>query len=284
MEPVGGAIEAGISSAAVATESAVTVAAKTAEAGAAVAEGAVQTAGAVTETAGGAIPAAPEAAPEAINEGVELAAQEGLAVSIEATLEASGPDVALNQLADVPTGVNTAPPVSSQEVTPAEQNASVNPAEQATVPVDSGISEDIKNDPLFQQKLEEERTAAQGRGEEIDEEKLSTEALAKYNLDKNNQAEQSQLTPEQQKMQLLEAKIINLTSENTELRNNIVQINEALIQMKDILEKLTKEIIDKEQDPKKKVSLLALLIKIMGIIVLSSVMEAGKDVNPLQKQ
>ena len=174
------------------------------------------------------------------------------------------------QQAEAAEGATTPPP--QEDINPSAQ------AEQTAVTTNSGITDEIKNDPLFQKKLEEERVAAQARGEEIDEQKLSQEALAKYSQDK--QAEQPQLTPEQQKIQQLEEKINGLVAENEELKNNIAQINEALGEMKDILMLLTQTMAEKEQDPKKKESLLALLIKIAAIIVVGSVIEGGKTVAP----
>ncbi len=151
-------------------------------------------------------------------------------------------------------------------------------AGETTTQTDPSISDEARDDPLFQQKLGEERAAAQARGEEIDEEKLSQETLAKYNQDK--QVEQSQLTPEQQKISQLEQKLNNLVAENTELRNNIAQINEAFTQMKDILTTLVQSMAAKEKDPKEKESLIMLLAKIMAIIVIGSVIEGGKTVAP----
>lgn len=236
MGPVVGAVEAGISTAAVAAESVVTVAATTAaktaeaglagaaQAGAAATEGAVQTVGtAVTETAKGIIPSVSEAVPGVVNAGVEGVAQEGLATGVETTLKASGPDAALNQIAETPTEANITPSVFAQEAVVTEQSAPVSPEEQITVQADSGITDEIRSDPLFQQKLEEERAAAQTRGGEIDDQKLSQEALVKYNQDKDSQAEQPQLTSEQQKIQQLEQKINGLVAENTELRNNTLK-------------------------------------------------------------
>ena len=154
------------------------------------------------------------------------------------------------QQAEAAEGATTPPP--QEDINPSAQ------AEQTAVTTNSGITDEIKNDPLFQKKLEEE--------------------LAKYSQDK--QAEQPQLTPEQQKIQQLEEKINGLVAENAELKNNIAQINEALGEMKDILMLLTQTMAEKEQDPKKKESLLALLIKIAAIIVVGSVIEGGKTVAP----
>ncbi|MEK6839541.1 MAG: hypothetical protein AABX72_01255, partial [Nanoarchaeota archaeon] len=319
MEPVAGAVEAGISSAAVVAESVMTVAATTAaktaeaglagaaQAGAAATEGAVQTAGVAAETGGEAMLGVAEAAPGVVETGAESLVQEGLAVRAQTTLEASGPDAALNSIVSGPPvlenqGIDTASTTvpgagePAGEVSLAEgtdqagvaEDAAVSPiqegarpsahTEQTPVQTDSDISDEIRRDPLFQQKLEEERAAAQERGEPIDEQKLSQEALANYNQDK--QAEQQQLTPEQQKIQQLEQKINGLVAENTELRNNIAQINEALGGMKDVLILLTQTMAEKEQDPKKKESLIALLAKIAAIIVLGAVIEGGKTAAP----
>ena len=88
------------------------------------------------------------------------------------------------------------------------------------------------------------------------------------------------MTPEQQRLQQLEEKINNLTAENAELKANIAQINKTLSEMKDILETVTKEMVDKEQDPKKKESLIALLAKIAAIIIIGAVVEGGKTAAP----
>lgn len=130
-------------------------------------------------------------------------------------------------------------------------------SEQAAVDTGSGISEEIKNDPDFQQKLEEEREGAHAAGEPVDENQLSQRALDKFNQGK--QVEGQQLTPEQQQ---------------------ILQLNKAVTELKEMVESLTNELIEKEQDPKKKESLLMLLAKIAAIVVVGSVVEGGKTVAP----
>ena len=303
MTEISGAVGA-ISSAATAAESVVTSAAAIAEgvsagvvqAGAATAEGAVQTAGVAAEAAVEAIPTVAEAVPGVVNAGAEAAAQEGLASGAETALETSGPDAALNQLAETPTGIDTASPIPAQGAPLAEGGTPIGAdtsqpgnkglegtdrtAEPSTgdVSADSGISEEIRDDPLFQQKLEEERAAVQKTGELIDEKELSQRALDKFNQDK--QTEQSQLTPEQQRIQQLEQKINGLVAENVELKNNIAQINESLGEMKGVLTLLTQTMAEKEQDPKKKESLLVMLAKIAAIIVAGTVIEGGKTAAP----
>ncbi|MCL5114098.1 MAG: hypothetical protein M1372_02975, partial [Patescibacteria group bacterium] len=297
-----GALEAGISSAAIAAE-ATTAAAGTAaataaegaavgvsQAGAVVSEGAAQAVGAVTtEAAAGATPAAAEVAPGAVvDAGIEEAGREELAAGVERTLEASGSDAALDSLAGTSAGSDT---IVSSAPTPgaplAEGGIPSLGADQATEPLtgnvsaDSGIPEEVRNDPRFQEMLDRERSAAQERGEPIDEQKLSQDALTKYNQDK--QGEQQQLTPEQQRIQQLEEEINRLTTETAELRANMAQINESLGQMRDVLANLTQAMAEKEQDPKKKENLLMLLAKIAGIVVASSVIQAGQEVSPLQK-
>ncbi|MCL4419005.1 hypothetical protein M1146_02765 [Patescibacteria group bacterium] len=303
MGPTAGALEAGISSAAIAAE-ATTAAAGTAaataaegaavgvsQAGAVASEGAVQAVGTVTtEAAVGATPAAAEVAPGAVADaGVEEAAREGLAAGVERTLETSGYDAALDSLAGTSAGVevDTASSTPTSGAPLAEGGIPSVGADQATEPLtgnvsaDSGIPEEVRNDPRFQEMLDRERSAAQERGEPIDEQKLSQDALVKYNQDK--QGEQQQLTPEQQRIQQLEEEINRLTTETAELRANMAQINESLGQMRDVLANLTQAMAEKEQDPKKKENLLMLLAKIAGIVVASSVIQAGQEVSPLQK-
>lgn len=288
MGPATGALEAGISSAAIAAE-ATTAAAGTAaataaegvvvgvsQAGVVASEGAAQAVGAVTtEAAAGATPVVAEGVPGAVvDAGVGEAAREGLAAGAERTLEASGSDAALDSLAGTSVGADTIVSSAPTPGTPlAEGGIPPVGADQATelltgnVSTDFGIPEEVRNDPRFQEMLDRERNAAQERGEPIDEQKLSQDALTKYNQDQ--QAEQQQLTPEQQRIQQLEAEII--------------QLNESLATMKESLEELTKIMIEKEQDPKKKENLLMLLTKIAGIVVASSVIQAGQEVSPLQK-
>ncbi len=160
----------------------------------------------------------------------------------------------------------------------AEADSSVTQPEQIMVQADSGISEETRNDPDFQQKLEEERAIAQETGEPVGESELSQRALDKFNQDK--QVEQSQLTPEQQKINQLEQKLNGLVAENAELKANMAQISAALTEMKDVLDTIVKEMAEKEQDPKKKESLLMLLAKISAIVVLGVAVEGGKTVAP----
>ncbi len=143
--------------------------------------------------------------------------------------------------------------------------------EQAVTQTDAGITDEIKNDPGFQKKLVEEQTAARERGEPIDEKELSQRALDKFNQDK--QVEQSQLTPEQQKIQQLENKIQALTEQNELLLEKINELGK-------FMQELGEWAKGHEQDPKKKESLIVLLAKIAAIIVLGSVIEGGKTAAP----
>ncbi len=148
----------------------------------------------------------------------------------------------------------------------------------ASTQLEQGIPDEIKNDELFQQKLGEAVLYAQKTGETFDQNTISKDALAKYKREKDLQeeqtaaksSEQSQLAPEQQRIQQLE--------------KQIAQLNESLLTLKSSVEELTKMMIEKETDPKKKEGLLKLLARIAAIVVVSAVIEGGQEVNPIKVQ
>jgi len=143
--------------------------------------------------------------------------------------------------------------------------------EQTVTQADSDISDETRNDPLFQQKLEEERTAAGERGEVVDDQELSRRALDRFNQDK--QVEQSLQTPEQQRIQQLEERIQALTEQNEQLLEKINELGKSM-------QELGEWAKGHEQDPKKKESLLVLLAKIAAIVVIGAVVEGGGKVIP----
>jgi hypothetical protein len=286
MEPVGGAIEAGLSSVTAATESAANVTTMVAKTSAAVSAAPIKAAEGtqaienVVENAESAMPATAEAGQEAISQEAKLAD------STEDALGASGSDAALNQLAGEPTEAGTVPAGDTDtnpDASPSQPVSESTELNTASAQGTSGITPEIQSDPLFQKTLDDERAAAQARGETPDEDKLSQNALDKFNQAKSLQAEQSELTPELQKIQQLEGKINSLVTENAELKVNISQINEMLVQMKDVLAILIPKAIAVEEDPKKRETLLVLLMKILGTIISSSAIEVGKDINPVKK-
>lgn len=292
-----------VSSAAVAATTVETGLTDAAQAGAAVTEGAVQAAGAVTETAGGAIVASAEATPGIINAGTESAVQEGLATGAETALETSGPDAALSEIVS---GQQVITENQGADTTIADASVAGEPDTDQSYLTDSGMDQraiDAANhriaelkaqgkDPdFFERKTiyDEEASKLDTSSEIVSQEDASGESQTEKAEEASpageaaSQAEQSQLTPEQQQIQQLEEKINNLTTENAELKANMIQINEALTEMKGVLDTIVKAMAEKEQDPKKKESLLTLLAKIAGIIVLSSVVQTGQEINPLKK-
>jgi hypothetical protein len=138
----------------------------------------------------------------------------------------------------------------------------------ATVQMEKGLPDEIGNDPLFQKELGKATMNTLKRGEVLDQDKLTKEALAKYQREKDLQEEQgvvekSQLTSEQQRIQQLETEI--------------TQLNTSLGEMKAYLGELTKYLADREQDPERKKSLLALLMKIAAVVLVGAgIDEAGK--------
>lgn len=151
----------------------------------------------------------------------------------------------------------------------------------AKTQLENGLPQEITNDPLYQQKLGEAMTKAQGNGELLDGKKLSQEALAKYQQEKDLQGEKpaenktEQLTTDEQ-LQEIQQRIGAI------LENNGEKLESAMVTVsaKDLALLLKALAEAKEPNPKKKESKLMMLVKLLGVLVLSGVMETGKTVIP----
>lgn len=175
--------------------------------------------------------------------------------------------------------------LSTQETTDTPQqppHAEANVSE-TTPQANAKITDNIRNSDEFKQFRNDAQNEASKKGEQIREEDLDKKALEKYNQQRNEQQEQSQLTPEQQKVQQLEEKMDILARENADLKTEISDIKATLATLESMLQVLMKMMADKEEDPKRKETLLQLLLKIAGIIALSTVTEVAKEENPLKE-
>lgn len=124
-------------------------------------------------------------------------------------------------------------------------------------------------------------TKAQSNDETLDGKKLSQEALAKYQREKDLQDEEpaenktEQLTTDEQ-LQEIQQRIGAI------LENNGERLESAMVTVsaKDLALLLKALAETKEPNPKKKESKLMMLVKLLGVLVLSGVMETGKTVIP----
>lgn len=151
----------------------------------------------------------------------------------------------------------------------------------AKTQIEKGLPEAIKNDPLYQQELGKALTTAQEKGEPLDSNKLSQEALAKYQQEKDLQAEKAlepgveQIKTTEQRLRDLEDRmsVLEKVGQRTELDQLTLSMRDILPAIKVLLEAEQK----REQDPKKKESLLNLLLKIVGLLAAAALVEGGKQ-------
>lgn len=145
--------------------------------------------------------------------------------------------------------------------------------------LEKGIKPDV-NDKLYKEKMGEAVDEAIARGEELDPKKLSQEALARYKQEKDLQAEkpaepQAEQKTTDQGMQEIQQKLSQLLENNGEQLKGTVSV-----QAKDLASLLKALAEAKEPDPKKNENKLLLLLKLMGLLVVSAVTETGKQIVP----
>jgi len=149
--------------------------------------------------------------------------------------------------------------------------------------VEKGLPEETKSDPLYQQKLGEVVTNAQDRGEPLDANKLSQEALSTYQQEKDLQAEKAaepqaeQLTTDQRLEDV--AQRLSALLENNREKLDSATVNVSAKDLALLLKALAEA---KEPNQKKKENKLMLLLKLLGLLGLAAVAEAGKTVTGQQ--
>jgi len=137
---------------------------------------------------------------------------------------------------------------------------------------------DLQSDPLYQKSLGEVTNNAISKGEPLDGKKLQEEALAKYQEEKAKEP-----TKDKAEQSLTEKSLDDVVKTiDTLLKNNRENLESAMITVSAAdLAILLKAVAEaKQQEPKKKESILALALKLLGIIVISGATEVGKEVNP----
>lgn len=149
----------------------------------------------------------------------------------------------------------------------------------AKTQVEKGLPDEVKKDPLYQQKLGEAMTNAQDKGEALDANKLSQEALSRYQQEKDLQAEEA-VGPQAEQMttdQSLEDVAQRL---NVLLENNREKLDSATVTVsaKDLALLLQALAEAKEPNQKKKESMLMLLLKLLGALVLVTATGAGEKI------
>ncbi|MDP2672179.1 MAG: hypothetical protein Q8O68_01575 [Candidatus Daviesbacteria bacterium] len=155
----------------------------------------------------------------------------------------------------------------------------------AKAQLENGLPQEIANDPLYQQKLGESMTRAQNNGEPLDGKKLSQEALAKYQQEKDlkgkkvaeNKAEQPTTDEQLQEVQQRIGAILENNKDNLESAMVNISAKDLVLLLKALAE-------TKEPDPKKKENKLMLILKLLGAIILSGITETAREVNPLKTQ
>ncbi len=144
---------------------------------------------------------------------------------------------------------------------------------------EQGISDEIKKDPLYQQKLGEAMLQAQKNGEPLDPQKLSQEALANYKSEKEAPKPEDTASIEV-RLNKLQDELSVIKLENGLLKTELANLNTTIKEILPAIKALLEDAQAKETEPKKKETLAQLLIKILGMIAASTIMEAGKVVAP----
>jgi hypothetical protein len=137
---------------------------------------------------------------------------------------------------------------------------------------------DLQSDPLYQKSLGEVTNSAISKGEPLDGKKLQEEALARYQQEKAKEP-----TEDNTEQQTVDKKMEEAVKRiGTLLENNRENLESAMVTVSAadlvLLLKLIAEA--KEPNPKKKETKLMLILKLLGVLVLSGVMETGKTVVP----
>jgi len=146
----------------------------------------------------------------------------------------------------------------------------------AKAQVEKGLPDEIKKDPLYQQKLGEALTNAQDKGELLDANKLSQEAVSKYQQEKDLKAEEA--AGSQGEQPTTDERLEDVAQRLSDLlKDNEAKLESAkvTISAKDLALLLKALAEGKEPDKKKKESMLMLLLKLLGALVVVTVTEAG---------
>lgn len=136
------------------------------------------------------------------------------------------------------------------------------------------IANEVDADPLFKQKLGEVASEMMANGDEIDPELLKSEAMERYLAEKN--ADQP-MTMEG-RIASIEAQFASLLEENDELKKELEEFKELVKTQSEIMNtmalallEMAKKMHEKEEDEEEKVTMLELLIRLMGMLMLEFV-------------
>ena len=152
-----------------------------------------------------------------------------------------------------------------------------------------GLPPEITKDSRYGELLQEETNLASaklGNGEPLDMTGIQKNALAKYKQEQDLAAE-AQETQGQEigeagaRMKALEARLKNMVIENQQLKAQVGELTLAVSELLPMLRDLAKNQQEMIKDPKKKESLLEMLVmlaKIAALSVFKEVEEEAKDV------
>jgi hypothetical protein len=174
----------------------------------------------------------------------------------------------------------------------------------AKIQFEQGLSDEVKNDPLYQRELGKTTAKAQEKGEPLDGKKLSQEALAKFQYEKDLQDEKPEESKESEEDRLGEKneektgpqgkettgteekelttdeKVKNIIEGfNKLLENKDIESAKVTLPAKDLLSLLKAYAEANEPDAKKKEARLTLLQKFIAVIA-NIVLETTKVAIP----
>lgn len=133
------------------------------------------------------------------------------------------------------------------------------------------VKGEVARDPLFKQKVGEVMLEAEEKGLILDPKEVRSEAFERYMEEKN--LGEAKLSLED-KIVTVEEQFANILQENSDLKKElgefkslVKQQSETMSAMAQALLELAKKLHEKEEDEEKKMSLLEILIKLMGMLM-----------------
>jgi len=206
----------------------------------------------------------------------------------EKTEPQANPDINLVSETNSPTvdAVNATENIQEKTTvgdTKAETEEKPSPEEPSIISgTENQTGKDLQNDPLYQEKLGKATARAISKGEPLDAKKLQEEALREYQQEKTKESTEgkTEQSAADKRLQEAEQRITALLENNKEnLESAMVTVSAADLAI--LLKALAGA---KEVDPKKKETKLMLILKLLGMLVLSGVIETGKAAIPSTSQ
>ena len=199
--------------------------------------------------------------------------------------ETAGPEIIPNTNLDAETKIsipddnNITGKTQGEDASNKETDIQSSTEEPSVIPeAEMQVEKDLQNDPLYQKVLGKVTSETIASNKPLDGKELQEKALEKYQLEKAKESteDKTEQSTVDKSLQEAEQRLSALLENNKEnLESTMVTVSAADLAM---LLKAAAE--TKEPDPKKKETKLALILKLLGVLVLSGAIETGKTVIP----